>query len=198
MRWGVVVLAAGTSSRMGRPKMTLVWDGTTVLARVLETLAAAMGDRRPAAVVVTGGDEEAVRAEVSRVAKRLSAACVGNPDFFNGEMIDSLRVGLRGLPADVDRALVALGDQPQLSVGAARAVIEAAERSAAPIVVPVCGGRRGHPWSVARPLWDELARARTARGFLEARASGIEEVEADGTALKDLDTPEDYQREAPA
>jgi molybdenum cofactor cytidylyltransferase len=152
--------------------------------------------------VVTGGDETAVRAEVSRVAGplagRMDAACASNPAYRNGEMIDSLRVGLRSLPADVGRALVALGDQPQLSVEAARAVIDAAERSASPIVVPACGGRRGHPWAVGRPLWNELRRARTARGFLEAREELIEEVEADETVLKDLDSPEDYEREAPA
>jgi molybdenum cofactor cytidylyltransferase len=201
MRWGIIVLAAGMSSRMGRPKMILPWDGATVLARVLETLAAAMGDRPAAAVVVTGGDEEAVRAEVSRVAQRLAArmsvACARNPDFRNGEMIDSMRVGLRSLPAEAEVALLALGDQPQLSVEAARAVIEAAERSASPIVVPACGGRRGHPWAVARPLWDELRRAKTARDFLEPRRAEIEECPADATVLKDLDSPEDYAREAP-
>jgi molybdenum cofactor cytidylyltransferase len=209
MRWGIVVLAAGTSSRMGRPKMNLPWDGATVLARVLETLALAIGDRRASAVVVTGGDEEAVRAEVSRFADALArglpgdaagplrVACARNPDFRNGEMIDSLRVGLRSLPAEVEVALVALGDQPQLSFAAARAVIEASERSASPIVVPACSGRRGHPWAVARPLWEELCGSRTARDFLEARASEVEEVAADETALKDLDTPEDYERERP-
>jgi molybdenum cofactor cytidylyltransferase len=212
MRWGIIVLAAGISSRMDRPKMTLSWDGTTVLGRALETLAEAMGDRGPAAVVVTGGDEEAVRAEVSRVAGRLAArvatplaerlaarmsvACAPNPDFRNGEMIDSLRAGLANLPSEAEIALVALGDQPQLSVEAARAVIEAAERSASPILVPVHEGRRGHPWAVARPLWDELRRARTARDFLEARRAEVAECASDETVLKDLDTPEDYERES--
>jgi molybdenum cofactor cytidylyltransferase len=197
MRWGIVVLAAGTSSRMGRPKMTLTWDDATVLGRVLETLGSAMGERRPAAVAVTGADEEAVRAEVARHAASLPAACARNPDYGDGEMIGSLRVGLGSLPPDADRALVALGDQPQLSVEAARAVIEAAERSAAPIVVPVCGGRRGHPWAVGRALWDELGRAATARDFLDARRAEVEEVAADETVLKDLDFPEDYERERP-
>jgi molybdenum cofactor cytidylyltransferase len=177
--------------------MTLGWDGATVLGRLLETLALAMGGREPGAVVVTGADEEAVRAEVAKLAPRLGAACASNPDYRNGEMIDSLRVGLRSLPAGVEWALVAIGDQPQLSVKAARAVIEAAERSASPIVVPVHGGRRGHPWAVGRALWDELCRAGTARDFLDAHPAEIEERAADGTVLKDLDLPEDYEREAP-
>jgi len=198
MRWGIVVLAAGTSTRMGRPKMVLPWGGTTVLGKVLETLAGAMGGRRPSTIVVTGGDEEAVRAEVTRLSSCLAASCASNPDFRNGEMMDSLRVGLRNLPPEVECALVALGDQPQLSLEAARRVIEAAERSVSPIVVPVHGGRKGHPWAIRRPLWASLAESRTARDFLDAHQADIERSEADATALKDLDSPEDYERDSGA
>ncbi len=199
MSWGVIVLAAGCSSRMGRPKMTLPWGGSTVLARVLETLAIAMGGRPASAIVVTGGDGEAVGAEVARLeaARRLGAACVANPDYRNGEMMDSLAAGLRSLPPGTGRALIALGDQPQLSAAAAAAVIEAAERSDAPIVAPVHGGRRGHPWAVSAGLWPELAAAHTARAFLGSREGLIEECPADATVLKDLDSPEDYERERP-
>ncbi len=202
MVWGIVVLAAGMSSRMGRQKLLLDWGGTTVLGRVLETLAAAAGGRAPRTVAVAGCDEEAIGAELARIAKLLGPSLrIGralNPDFRNGQMIDSVRVGLSALPEEAETALIVLGDQPQLSVEAARGVLEAAERSGAPIVAPVHRGRRGHPWAVARGLWDELGRAASARDFLEARRADIEEIAADFTVLKDLDSPEDYRREADA
>jgi len=201
MSWGIILLAAGMSSRMGRQKLLLDWSGTTVLGRVLEILAEAMAGRSPLTLAVTGCDEEAIGAELARVAKGLGSSLriegAHNPDYRNGEMIDSIRVGLRALPPEADRALIVLGDQPQLSVEAAASVIEAAERSLAPIVAPVHGGRRGHPWAVARELWAELGAAASARDFLDARRADIEEVAADASVLKDLDSPEDYRREAP-
>jgi molybdenum cofactor cytidylyltransferase len=197
MTWGIVLLAAGMSERMGRPKLLLPWSGTSVIGRVLTTLSDAMGDRNPELAVITGAETDRIRVEVERRCRGMRAACIVNPDYRNGEMMDSLRVGLKKLSPGVERALVVLGDQPQLSVEAARLVIEASERSAAPIVVPVHRGRRGHPWSIGRALWDALCGAATARSFLDARRVDIEETAADGTVLADLDTPEDYEREEP-
>jgi hypothetical protein len=64
---------------MGRPKMTLPWGNMTVLARVLETLDLAMGDRGPPWSLLQGGDEIAVRAEVSRIAELFAARSAAAP-----------------------------------------------------------------------------------------------------------------------
>jgi CTP:molybdopterin cytidylyltransferase MocA len=77
-------------------------------------------------------------------------------------------------------------------------MIEAAERfRCADPRLPVCGGRRGHPWAIARGLWAELSAAPTARDFLSGRPADIAECAADSSVLKDLDSPEDYRRESP-
>ena len=58
--------------------------------------------------------------------------------------------------------------------------------------------RRGHPWLVARPLWNEILNMRSPqspRNFLNAHSKEIEYVEMDNSrTLEDLDTPEDYRR----
>jgi molybdenum cofactor cytidylyltransferase len=100
----------------------------------------------------------------------------------------------------VKSTLIGLGDQPQLSLEAARKVLSAFESSGAQLVVPSYNLRRGHPWLVQCDLWSELLSLKspqTLRDFLNSHAREIHYVETDQTILKDLDTPEDYQREKP-
>jgi molybdenum cofactor cytidylyltransferase len=192
-----VILAAGQSKRMGQPKMLLPWGETTVLRQVLTTFAQ-IGVSE--IVVVTGGAREAVEAEAARSAGKIPLRCVHNPDFEGGEMLSSVQAGLAALGPEVAAALIGLGDQPQLSLESARKVVAAAEAPGARLLVPSYNLRRGHPWLVERSLWNEilaLQAPQTLRDFLNSQAGGIRYVEADQTILKDLDTPEDYQRERP-
>jgi molybdenum cofactor cytidylyltransferase len=207
-----VILAAGQSRRMGQPKMLLPWGETTVLGWVVAVLAQALqadtradleaGKRmdRPEIVVVTGGQHEAVEAEAARLAEKFPVRCVHNPAYESGEMLSSLQCGLAALGPEVESALIGLGDQPQLSLDAARKVVAAFESSGARLVVPSYNLRRGHPWLVQRDLWGEIMSLKapgTLRNFLNSQAGEILYAEADQTILKDLDTPEDYQRERP-
>ncbi len=189
-----VVLAAGLSRRMGRPKMILPWGGTTVIGRVAAVLAGAGVED---VVVVTGG----AHAEVQAALRGLPARCVFNPDYANGEMARSLQVGLRALGAPVEALLVALGDQPLLEAEVVRAVLAAFRQRGAALVVPRYQMRRGHPWLVARSLWQpllSLAAPLTLRDFLNQYASQAFYLAVDTPAvLLDLDTEEDYQRYRP-
>ena len=189
---GAVILAAGESKRMGRPKMVLPWQGTTVIGQVAVVLCAAGIE---AVVAVTGGDREQVEAA-------LAGTCVQtafNPRYREDQMILSLQVGLNALPLGVDAALVVLGDQPQIQAQVVRAVIAAYRESHAPLVVPSYRMRRGHPWLVQASLWPALLAmqaGQTLRDFLNRHAAQIEYFEVDTPSiLKDLDTPEDYERE---
>ena len=116
-------------------------------------------------------------------------------------MVSSLRRGLKALPSHVEATLIALGDQPQLQEETIRAVCEAHQESAARLVVPSFQMRRGHPWIVARPLWDEiltLEPPESPRDFLNKHAGEIRYVNLDTPSiLADLDTPEDYQQAHP-
>jgi len=195
-----VVLAAGRSSRMGQAKMALPWGGTTVVGHVVETLAQAGVDE---IVVVTGGAHVQVDAALARLpestAQRLRS--VHNPNYNLDYMILSLQCGLRSLSEHASAALVALGDQPQMEAEVVRAVMQVYRQQGARLVIPSYQMRRGHPWLVARPLWDDLLILQppeTTRGFLNTHAAEIVYVDApDDSILRDLDTPEDYARERP-
>ncbi len=117
---GAVVLAAGRSQRMGRPKMILPWGETTVIGQVAKVLLAVGVDD---VLVVTGGARDEVEGALTGVPVRT----VFNPGFANGEMIQTLQVGLVALDRDVDAALVVLGDQPQIEQPVVRSVVTAYE-----------------------------------------------------------------------
>lgn len=146
-------------------------------------------------LVITGGARELVEAEVARLAAEgLPARAVFNPAHEAGEMMSSIRVGLAASSPDAEFALIALGDQPQLSLQSARGVVSAANQAGARLVLPSFQMRRGHPWLARRDLWPVLTAAKTGRDFLQAHESEIVYIEADETILKDLDTSEDYQQ----
>ena len=97
--------------------------------------------------------------------------------------------------------LIGLGDQPQVQQKSVRAISDAYEATASSLIVPSFQRKRGHPWLVARPLWDELLTLkphRTPRDFLNDHSDEIQYVDVDNaTILADLDTPEDYRKSHP-
>jgi molybdenum cofactor cytidylyltransferase len=201
-----IILAAGQSKRMGQPKMLLPWGKTTVLGQVVAVLAEALNTPKSGdfgvqeIVVVTGGAREEVKGLVSQLARKFPVRCVHNPAHEAGEMLSSLQCGLAALGPEVKSTLVALGDQPQVSLSAARKVVRASESPGARLVIPSFQMKRGHPWVVIRSLWPEILALRspqTMRDFLNAHAGEIVYVETDESVLKDLDTPAEYLRERP-
>jgi molybdenum cofactor cytidylyltransferase len=186
-----VVLAAGQSRRMGQAKMILPWGSTTVIGQVVQTLAQAGLEE---IVVVTGGN----RQEVEAALVGLPARTVFNPEYAAGEMLSSLQAGLGALAPQAQAVLIALGDQPQMQVEVAQAVLAAYQSSRAWVVAPSHQMRRGHPWILARPLWAEALALRppqTLRHLLKAHAgqTAYVAVETDSILL-DLDTPHDYEK----
>jgi molybdenum cofactor cytidylyltransferase len=191
-----IVLAAGLSRRMGRPKLSLPWRDTTVIGQVVDVLSAASVNE---ILVVTGG----ARQEIETALAATQARLVFNPSFEASEMVDSLQVGLAHLSPSVEAVLVALGDQPQIQLSVVQAVIHAyKEQPSTGMVVPSYQMKRGHPWLVVRPLWTELSQIRppeTLRDFLGRHTEHILYLPvATDTILRDLDTPADYIREKPA
>ena len=196
-----LVLAAGLSSRMGRAKMILPWGETTVIGQVVQTLWAGGVQQ---VVVVTGGSHQPVELALASLPATSGqhVQCVFNPDFANSEMLVSVQAGLRALlDTQCAALLLALGDQPQIQVGTVRAVIAAYCAAHAALVVPSYELRRGHPWLVDRRLWAGLVGQHlpfTLRDFLQQHRDSIHYVNVNtSTILADLDTPEDYERQAP-
>jgi len=188
-----IILAAGQSKRMGRPKMILPWGETTVLGQVIATFEAAGVED---ILVVIGGDGERLEASVGD-----SVRTVFNPDYANGEMLSSIQAGLAELKPEVEAALIGLGDQPQVRERSVQSVLEEYTQSKASLIVPSFQMRRGHPWLVARQHWQEILNMRfpeSPRDFLNRHTNDICYVEVDDPGiLKDLDTPEDYLQSRP-
>ncbi len=185
-----VVLAAGTSSRLGRPKQLLPLRGRPILQHVVDT---AHGGGLDETVVVLGHAAE----EVAR-ALRLprEARTVVNPDYPSGQA-SSLRAGLDALSADARAAVVLLGDQPGLSPDAVRAVVEGYRRTGGPVVQAAYSGRPGHPVLLDRGVWDAVRQVTGdvgARELLAERPDWVTLVDLGGDPPADLDTWEDYER----
>ena len=188
-----LILAAGQSKRMGKPKMLLPWGKVTVLEKVIATFKATGVED---VLVVTGGVREHVEALVGK-----SARCVFNPDYAGGEMLSSVQVGITELKPEAESVLIGLGDQPQVRERSVKLVIDEYKNSGASIIVPSYQMQRGHPWLVARSHWDEILGMRSPaslRDFLNKHANEILYVEVNNNSiLQDLDTPEDYLKFKP-
>lgn len=195
---GAVVLAAGQSRRMGRPKLCLPWGTTTILGQVITTLGSAGLDE---IVVVTGAARQEVEALVIGLAGQLPLHTVHNPDYAQTDMPGSVQTGLRALSAQVEAALIVLGDQPQVRQRTVKLVLEAYKNHRAGLVIPSYNKRRGHPWLAARRLWPSLlslTSEQTLRDFLSAHTAEILYVPIeDDSILRDVDTPEQYASEKP-
>ena len=185
-----VILAAGRSRRMGQPKMVLPWGRLTVIGQVISAFQSA-GIRD--ILVVTGGARE----QVEKAVAPYSIRTIHNSEYEQGEMLSSLQLGVGAMNPEVEAALIALGDQPQLQEETVRLVSEAYQRTGSGLVVPSFQKRRGHPWLVARPLWEELLSLRSPaspRDFLNRHSADILYVNVDTPSiLTDLDTPQDYE-----
>ncbi len=191
---GAVVLAAGLSTRMGQPKMVLPWGKVTIIEKVVTTLREAGIEK---IVVITGGAHQ----EVLKALNGYYVTIIFNPQYHNGEMLNSLQAGLRALPPDVRGALIVLGDQPFIQKETIETVVRAFLETSSQLVIPSFQMRRGHPWLIARQLWQEVLEIKppeTLRSFLQANHEKITYVVVDTpTIIWDIDTPEDYEKRKP-
>jgi molybdenum cofactor cytidylyltransferase len=191
---GAVVLAAGLSTRMGSPKMLLKWGSSTVIEQVVDSLNQAGVDE---VVVVAGALFEKLRV----LLYAQDVLVVVNPKYENGEMTDSLQIGLSVLANSTSAAMIVLGDQPFVNPATVRMLIRAFEKTIHNIVMPSIKNRRGHPWIIRRTLWKEIMALQaplTMRDFMRTNQEDIHYVLVDDeNIIKDMDTPEDYQRLKP-
>jgi molybdenum cofactor cytidylyltransferase len=190
-----IILAAGASSRMGRPKalLPIAAEGTTFLGRLVRTLREAGADD---IIVVVGYDADAVRGLIESAG--LAVRTTENRDPSRGQLsslIAALEVADR---PGVRAVLVAPVDQPLVAAETVRRLLEVYQRTRAPIVRPARQGRHGHPVILDRSLFDELRRADLSAGAREVirrhRSDAIDVTVDDEGAFLDIDTPEEYER----
>jgi molybdenum cofactor cytidylyltransferase len=184
---GVVLLAAGGSSRLGRPKQLVVYQGRTLVRRAAEAaLDAACGP----VVVVLGAHREAVVPELAGLPVRT----VEHADWAAGPG-GSLQAGLRALPA-VEAAVFMLCDQVRVDAAHLRALVEAWRRTGAAVVASAYDVTRGVPALFCRAVFPELEAlepGQGARGVIAREPSRVAEVPLPGGG-EDVDTAEDLAR----
>lgn len=189
-----LVLAAGGSKRLGRPKQLEPWGSTTLLGHVLDRV---RSFPIPEAWVVLGADLEKVLDEVD-----LSGfGVVENPEWEEG-LASSLRVGLDALTrlSRADAAMIVLGDQPDVSKDVVVSLIEHHRRSRAMAVVPKYRYTMGNPVIVDRTLWPRLMSLEGDEGakrLLVAHPEWVEEVWFEKLLPRDVDTAADVEELRP-
>ena len=185
------MLAAGLSTRMGKPKALLPWMGTTLVEYQLDQMAAS---RVSGVIVVVGHEAEAVRV---RVSGRSGVKIVENRDYRQGRA-SSVVAGVREVSIDSKALLLLNVDQPRPS-WLIDEVVDAHFRGGAKITLPVHKGRRGHPTVFDGSLRDEmLAITEEGLGLKQVvRQDGgrVGNAEVSSSLIYlDMNTPEEYER----
>ncbi|MES2697241.1 MAG: nucleotidyltransferase family protein [Verrucomicrobiota bacterium] len=187
-RFGIAILAAGESRRMGTPKQLIPLDGKPLLVRAVE---AALASPAWPVVVVLGANAEKIRP----ILARLPVLVTENPAWSEG-MASSIRAGvttLQQFSRSLDGALIALCDQPAFSAETISRLVAAQQTTGRSIVAARYAGRHGAPAFFLRehfPTLTALTGEEGARALLNGDPTRVAAVDLPELAL-DLDTPAD-------
>ena len=186
-----LVLAAGSSRRMGSPKQLLQVRGRPLLELVVGQVTASRLDD---VVVVLGAaaDEIQTRVDLGR------ARVLINPEHSSG-MASSLRAGVASLGPDVDRVVVILGAQPDVDAGLLNKLLDLHESSGLPAAALSFNGLLHPPVVLDRELWSDLMKLEGdvgCRAVIRGRPEQVASlaVATDLSHPVDVDTPSDYER----
>ena len=189
-----LVLAAGSSRRLGSPKQLLDWGGRPLLDVVVDEV-----KQWPVSdvYVVLGARAE----EILDQCALAGVTVVINDDFEEG-IASSIRVGLDTLMRDsnFDGVFFALGDQPAVDLEVVESMVSAFETTSAKAIVPKYRYNRGNPVLVSESLWPRLMSLEGdigAHKLLEAHPEWVEEMWVEKLAPRDVDTPADVAELSP-
>ena len=189
-RIAAVVLAAGTSGRMGEPKQLLRLGERTVLEQTLLNLRSTQISE---VVLVLGFTAEVI----ARQADHHKVKIVINEQFREG-MASSLRAGLAALGPEIDAALIVLADQPFVRPATFDQIIERYAESRAQVALPTYRGFRGNPVILDRSVFVEVMALTGdigCRAIFGDHPEGIVKVPVDDIGiLLDIDNQNDYER----
>jgi molybdenum cofactor cytidylyltransferase len=182
-----IVLAAGKSERMGKPKALLPLRGKTFLENILAAISNSPVEET---CVVVGHHRDEIEPHVKPPAR-----LVFNPDYEQG-MITSLQAGIRSLPSHTSGALLFLVDHPLVESETIKSLV----RKVGPdrIVLPTFRGRRGHPVLFGSAILEEILGLSASQGaniVVHKDPDRIVEVSVNSPGiLVDIDTPKDFLR----
>jgi molybdenum cofactor cytidylyltransferase len=185
-----VVLAAGTSSRMGQNKLLMELDGEPLVRRAVGRAAKAGLDPL---IVVVGYEAD----RVTRALDGLDYQPVVNAEYERG-VNSSLRAGIRAAAeSNASAAVIVLADMPFVTTAMFETLVERYRHGAAPLVVSDYDGVNAPPMLYDRSLFGELATSEgqgCGKHVVKQHRHEAESVSWPVAALTDLDAPEDFQR----
>ncbi|HEY5911272.1 MAG TPA: nucleotidyltransferase family protein [Verrucomicrobiae bacterium] len=192
IKLGVVVLAAGRSSRMGRPKLVLPWGSTSVIGHIVRQWTSQGASQ--VAIVCAAGDE-VMSAELDRIGFP-AANRIGNPAPERG-MFSSLQCAAAwsGWGPDLTHWAIVLGDQPHLRPATLTRLCEFGCSNPGRICQPSLAGRPRHPVLIPRRFFSRLTGSgcENLKEFLQGHRVALCGLDDPGLDL-DIDNPEDYRR----
>ncbi len=190
MIWAMI-LAAGESKRMGKPKLLLPFGEKTMIETVIDRV---IQSRAEKILVVLGSNREKIEKKIGNLPLEIAV----NPDFKEG-MLSSVQHGFHVLPEDAQAVLIFLGDQPSIPTDVIDRVIDVFRETGKGIVLPVYKGERGHPVLIDMKYRHDVKNLNPEVGLRElvyGRPEDILEVEVDNAGiLRDINDIEDYMRE---
>lgn len=191
LHWATIVLAAGSSSRMGQSKQLISIAGETLLQK---TLNAAVQVGCPKILVVTGANREVIQSTL----KSTVAEFVHNPEWENG-MGSSLKCGLNFVMSHFPQAeavLFLVCDQPLLNAEHLKKIVEEFKITKSPIVASFYSGKNGVPVLFHKSLFHRLLAIddhHGAKKIIAQYPTLVKSIDFPNGAV-DLDTPEDLQK----
>ena len=181
-----LVLAAGSSQRLGRPKQLLPWGDGTLLDATLANARACGFDQL---IVTLGGSADEVEATVDLS----GCTVVRNTEFATG-CSSSIAVALPAIDPRADGFVLMLGDQPFIAPSTVSGLIEAARGK--DIAVTRYRDGIGHPFWLGRELFDDLANLHGDKGvwkLVDRVGDGLTTYDVALDVPRDVDTWEDYE-----
>ena len=186
-----IILAAGESTRMGKPKLLLPYGDKTIIETVIQTV---MESDAKHVIVVLGSEKEKIGRQISKN----QIIIAENPDYRSG-MLSSIQCGLRAVPEGTDTVMIVLGDQPMINGMVIDLLTDTLHHTDKGIIIAVHKGKRGHPILIKikyKKEIEKLGPENSMHDFTGKFASDILEVETETSdVLRDIDTPEDYNKE---
>ena len=184
-----ILLAAGESKRMGKPKQLMPWHQGTILERAIDNL---LESAVSEVVVVVGYQAE----EVVKVIATRPVAVAVNPDYEQG-MSTSIAAGLRLIDDRAGAVMLALGDQPLIDSRTINRLLDEFPNHDKGIALPAYQGRRGHPVIFAIKYKAELLKLTGDAGgrqIIKDHPDDVLEVAVDSAGvITDIDTGDDYR-----
>ncbi|MHB8844497.1 MAG: nucleotidyltransferase family protein [Nitrospirota bacterium] len=182
-----VVLAAGSSARMGSSKQLLPLGPKPVIRHCLDSVIDA-GIKDVVVVIGAGGSE------IAAAIDGLPVSIAVNDDS-SGDMASSVRQGLRAIDPASAGVLVCLSDHPLVAADTIATIVSAHHAASDRIIIPLHNARRGHPTLFPRVVIEEIFFSPTLRDVIAANAGLVRTIEVgDEGVILDLDTPEEYGR----